>query len=211
MKQIIPSLIATSQEELCKRFDKVKNYFGTFHLDIMDGKFVKNKSLFFYFALPKKRFAYEVHLMINNPQGWIKKNWGKSNLIIFHIESFKNEKKIKEVIKFIKSKRKKVGIAINPKTKVKKIIPYLDLIDRVLIMSVNPGKYGSKFLPNNLNKIKEIKKLKPKLEVEVDGGINDKTFAFVKKSGANKFVVGGYLQKSEDVKRDIKRLREILK
>ena len=211
MKQIIPSLIATSQEELCKRFDKVKNYFGTFHLDIMDGKFVKNKSLFFYFALPKKRFAYEVHLMINNPQGWIKKNWGKSNLIIFHIESLRNEKEIKEVIKLIKSKRKKVGIAINPKTKGEKIIPYLNLIDRVLIMTVTPGKYGSKFLPDTLKKIKEIKKLKPKLEISVDGGINYKTIIFTKKFGVNKFTIGSYLQKSENIKKDIKRLKEKLR
>ena len=91
MKKVVPSLIANTQKELEKRFDKVKNYSKVFHLDIMDGKLVKNKSLFFDFILPKKRFKYEAHLMISNPLGWVKKNWKKSDLIIFHIESLKND------------------------------------------------------------------------------------------------------------------------
>jgi len=210
MKKIIPSLIATTQEELDKRFNIIKNYFKIFHLDIMDGKFVKNKSLFFDFKMPKKEFKYETHLMLDNPKKWIEKNWKKSGLIIFHIEALKSEIKVKEIIKLIKSKRRKVGIAISPKTEVKKIIPYLDLINRVLIMSVNPGRYGSEFIPDSLNKIKEIKKLKPKLKISVDGGINNKSILKISKAGADLFVVGSYLQKSRDIKKDIKKLRKFL-
>jgi len=211
-KIIVPSLIAKSQKELNKRFNKVKNYSEIFHLDVMDGKFVKNKSLFFDFVLPKKRFKYEAHLMINNPEGWIKENWKKSDLIIFHIESLKSEAKVKEIIKLIRSKRKKVGIAINPKTKVKKIIPYLNLIDMILVMTVNPGKYGSKFLQNTLKKVKEIRKLKPKLDIEVDGGINNQTISKAVRVGATSFVSGTYIQKSRNIKKDIGKLKnEILK
>jgi len=115
-KQIVPSLIAKTQKELDKRFNKVKKHFKTFHLDIMDGKFVRNKSLLFNFSLPKKGLKYEAHLMMKNPKKWIKENYKKSNLIIFHIKSCKNDKEIKELIKLIKSKRRKVGISLNPET-----------------------------------------------------------------------------------------------
>ena len=208
MKQIIPSLIAKSQKELEKRFDRVKNCSKVFHLDIMDGKFVKNKSLSFDFKLPKKQFKYEAHLMIKKPEKWIKKNWKKSNLIIFHVESLKNEAEVKNLIKLIKSKRKKVGISINPKTKIKKIINYLNLIDRVLVMTVVPGRYGAKFLPDVLKKVKEIKKLKPKLNVEIDGSVNLKTINRASNSGANLFVVGSFLQESKNPKKAIGNLKK---
>ena len=207
-KQIIPSLIAKTQKELEKRFDGIKNYSRVFHLDIMDGKFVRNKSLFFDFELPKGKFRYEAHLMIKKPEKWIKKNWKKSNLIIFHIESCKNESEVKNLIKLIKSKRKKVGISINPKTKVKKIIPYLSLVNMVLVMTVVPGKYGSKFLPDALKKVKDIRKLKPQLDIEVDGSINLKTINHAYRSGASSFVVGSFLQKSKNQKKAIEDLKK---
>ena len=209
-KQIIPSLIAKSQKELDIRFRKVKNYSKIFHLDIMDGKFVKNKSLMFDFNLPRGK-KYIAHLMVSNPLGWIKKNWRKVEITIFHVESCKNESKVKEIIKLIKSKKKKVGIAIIPKTSVKKIIPYLNSVDIVLIMTVVPGRYGSKFIPNTLKKVKELRKLKPKSDIRLDGGINLKTINLASKSGASSFVVGSYLQKSKDVKTSIKFLKNKLK
>ena len=207
MKQIIPSLIANSQKELELQFNKVKKHFKTFHLDIMDGKFVKNKSLLFDFVLPKRKYKYEVHLMVKNPKKWIEENSKKSNLIIFHIESVKSEKEARAIIKLIKSKKKKVGIAINPKTNANKIIPYLKIIDRILIMTVNPGKYGAKFIPNTLKKVKEIKKINSKINIELDGGINEKSIFQAKNSGANYFSIGSYLQKSKDMKKSIESLK----
>jgi len=203
-KTVIPALIARNQKELDKRFDNVKKHFKTFQLDIMDGKFVKNKSLMFNFKLLKRK-KYEAHLMVNSPEPWIRKNWKKVDTIIFHIESTKNPS---DVIKLIKSKRKKVGIALNPRSSVKKLVPCLNSINMVLVMTVNPGKYGSKFLPITLKKVKEIRKLKPKLNIEVDGGISDNTILRVSKAGANSFVSGSYLQKSEDVKKAKKVLME---
>ena len=207
-KQIIPSLIAKNQKELDKRFGKVKFHSKSFHLDIMDGKFVENKSLMFNFKLSKGK-KYEAHLMVKNPEEWIKKNLKKTDLIIFHIESCENESEAKKIINRIKSKKKKIGIAINPKTSVKKIIPFLNSIDMVLILTVKPGNYGARFLPNTLKKVKEIRKLKPKLDIEVDGGISEKTISLAGKSGANSFVSGSYLQKSLDVKKAIERLKII--
>jgi ribulose-phosphate 3-epimerase len=123
------------------------------------------------------------------------------------VETLRKAKEVYDLIDFIKSKKKKVGIAINPKTQVKKISQFLDFVDLVLVMTVNPGNYGSKFLPKMLNKIKEIRKLNKNIEIEVDGGMNDKTIGKAAKAGANRFVVGSYLQKSENVNKAMKGLR----
>jgi len=207
-KRIIPSIISENKEDLIKKINRIKNYSSLLQLDIMDGKFVKNESLNFNFKLPKSKVKYEIHLMTNNTEFWIKKNYKKANLIIFHIESTKNPEKI---INLIKRKKKKVGIAINPNTKVKKIIKYLGIINQVTVMTVNPGKYGAKFLPETLKKIKEIRKLNKKIEIEVDGGINNKTIKLAYKAGANKFISGSYLQNGENIKENLKTLNGLIK
>lgn len=195
--EIIPSIIAKNQKELDKRINKIKNHFSLIQLDIMDGKFVKNKSLNFDFKLPKGKQKYEAHLMLKTPEIWIKKNYKKCNTIIFHIEAVNNPE---EIIKLIKSKKKIVGIAINPKTKIKKIKPFLKKISMVTILTVNPGKYGARFISSSLKKVKELKKLNSRLNIEIDGGINDKTIKKVKLTGANKYISGSYLQKSKNIK-----------
>jgi len=187
---IIPSIIAKSQKEFDKRFEKVRS-FSTFHLDVMDGKFVKNKSLQFNFKLPKNK-KFEAHLMIKNPKTWIKKHRRKVDSIIIHYKTIKNlHPKLK----------KKFGIALNPSTSISHIKEYVKEINKVLIMSVNPGRYGSKFLNSTYKKVKELRKLYPKLRIEVDGGINPTTIKKLKKAGATQFVVGSYLQKSKDIKK----------
>jgi len=210
-RQIIPSLIAKNQRELDLKFNNVKDYSNVFHLDVMDGKFVRNKSLMFDFLLPREKTTYEAHLMIQNPEKWINQNYKKVNTIILHIESQNKGKEIKDLIRLVKSKSKRVGIAINPKTKVKEIIPYLNLIDRILIMTVNPGRYGSRFLSNNLKKVKQLRNINPKLDIEVDGGINNKTIIDAKKVGVNLFVSGSYLQNSDDINSSMKKLMEKIK
>jgi len=201
--QVIPSIIANSQKELERRIGLVNS--NVYQLDIMDGKFVKNKSLMFDFKLSKNK-KYEAHLMIKNPEKWIEKNWRKVDSIVFHFEAVKNPDKL---IGLIKGKRKKAGIAINPGTKISKIKIHLDEIDFILVMAVNPGKYGSKFMPKMLYKIKEIRKINPKMEIEVDGGINDKTILKAKKTGANRFIVGSYLQNSKNPKKAFAKLKKI--
>jgi|TARA_Y100000310_G_C20701271_1_gene830100 ribulose-phosphate 3-epimerase len=204
--KINPSLIANTQKELDEIFNKVKSYSNVFHVDVMDGKFVKNKSLLFDFKLPKGKFEYQTHLMVKNPREWIRKNSNKAFSITFHIESCK-DKEVEETIKLIKSKKKKVGIAINPKTNVKKIAPHLKSIDLVLVMTVTPGKYGSKFIPSTIKKVKEIRKLNPKMKIGIDGGINDKTIKKVSKLKLDFIVSGSYLQKSKNIKNAFKVLK----
>jgi len=206
VNKIIPSLIAKNQEEFDKRYKKVSKLSKTFHLDVMDGKFVKGESLNFDLELPKNN--YEAHLMIKDPEDWIKDNYQFAKLIIFHFSSVKDPRKI---IRLIKSKKRKVGISVNPNIPISKIKPYLKDLDRVLVMTVHPGKYGARLLPKDLKKISEIKKINPKLKVEVDGGINSKTIKKASEAGANSFVVGSYLQKAKEPKKALKNLEKLIK
>ena len=201
--QIIPSIISKTQKDLDKRLNKVKKHVKKVQLDVMDGKFAKNTSFEFNFKLPKG-LHYEAQLMIKDPQTWIEKHGHKVNTIIFHLESTKNTK---QVIKQIRQKKKKVGIAIKPSTKIEKLKPYIKLIDMVLIMTVNIGFYGGKFLPSQLKKVAQLRNSHPQLNIEVDGGISNKTIKAAKDAGANMFVSGSYIQKSKDVGKAIKSLR----
>jgi len=201
---IIPSIIAKSQEELEKVVNKVKDHSKILQLDIMDGKFVPTHSLDFDFKLPETNCKYEAHLMVSNPEKWIEKHYKITDVILVHIESTNNPEKI---IELVKSKGKKMGFVLNPETPIEKIKPYLDKIDQILIMTVNPGFYGSPFLPETLDKVKELRKLKPNLDIEVDGGINLNTIKKAYDAGTNLFISGSYLQKSKDVKKAIETLK----
>jgi ribulose-phosphate 3-epimerase len=208
-KQIIPSIIAKSQKELDERLGKVSKYASALQLDIMDGKFIRHKSFDFDFILPKMKCRIEAQLMIKNPEKWIEKNWKKADIII---PSFEGCRDFDDVIGLIKKKGKKAGIGINPETDIDRIKKYLGKVNHVTVMTVHPGKYGAKFLPKTLKKVKELRKLKPKLDIEVDGGINPETIKKAAQAGANKFVCGSYIQKSKDVKKAINILnREIKK
>ncbi|MBW2992265.1 ribulose-phosphate 3-epimerase [Candidatus Woesearchaeota archaeon] len=206
MKTIIPSIIAKNQKELERRIKKVSRYASVLQLDVMDGKFVRNKSFDFDFKLPRGR--YEMQLMVKDPIPWIEKHYRKVSVIIPSVEGYKD---VDKVIRLIRSKGKKVGLGINPETSVAKIKKYLGKIDMVTVMTVHPGRYGAKFLPKTLEKVKQLRKLKPKTDIEVDGGINVDTISKAALAGANRFVVGSYIQKSKDIKKAIHILKQKVK
>jgi ribulose-phosphate 3-epimerase len=204
-KMIIPAVIAKSQDELEKNILKVKDYVELIQLDFMDGNFVPNHSIDFDFELPESDCVYEAHLMVCDPIKWIKRYHDKVDMILTHFESCEDPS---EVIKFVRSKNKTIGFVLNPETPVKAIEDYLDDLDQVLIMTVNPGFYSSPFLPEMLDKISELRKLKPNLDIEVDGGITDKTISLVNKAGANMFVSGSYIVKANNVLKAVKNLND---
>ena len=225
--QIIPSIIAKNQKELNQRLQKVFSLSNIIQLDVMDGKFVKDKSLNFNFKLPRQIRSnnldnstksnnpkvYEAHLMMKNPLYWIKKNASKVDIIIVHIES----DDVEEAIKLIKGKNKRLGIALNPKTPVNAVIPLLKKmkINYVTILSVNTGRYGAKFIPPTLNKVKQLKEFKSKnklkFNIEIDGGLGVQHIVQAKRAGANIFISGSYLQSSNNVKGDYERLKKLIK
>ena len=205
---MIPAIIAKTQKELDDIFLKIKDYAYLLQLDIMDGRFVPNHSLDFGFRLPQGKYQFEAHLMIENPEEWVDKNWEKVDTIIAHFEAVKNPK---EIIKSVKNKAKKIAFALNPETEVDQVKDYIFDIEQVLVMTVHPGFYGSKFLPETLLKIKELRKLRPELDIEVDGGIKPVTIEKVNKAGANMFVSGSYLVQSDNLKERIAILKSKIK
>jgi ribulose-phosphate 3-epimerase len=206
-KWIIPAVIAKNQDELDERLSKVLDYVDLVQLDIMDNKFVPNQSLNFDIKLPVSKCNYEAHLMINHPEIWIENNIYKVDMVLVHYESCNNPKKI---IKQVRMSDKKIGFVLNPETPISNLNGFLNDIDQVLIMTVNPGFYGSPFLPEMLEKISMLRKEKPYLDIEVDGGITDRTISLVEKAGANMFVSGSYIVKSDNVENAINTLKKIV-
>jgi len=205
-KQIIPTIISNNQKELDELLNKLGKEYKHFQIDIMDGKFVKNKSNWFDIKLNKK-YTYEAHLMVNNPEEYIKKNYKKFDVLIANYEKIK---KPLELIKFVKSKNKKIGFALNPETSIMHIEPYLKSIDRILILTVHPGQYGAEFVNETLKKINMLR-MKYNKDIEVDGHINIETIKLCKKAGANLFAVGSYLHYSKNIKKSMIELKHNIK
>jgi len=204
-KHIIPAIIAKNQSEITDRINKVQEYVSMIQLDVMDGEFVQNTSLDFDFLLPDSTCSYEAHLMIAEPEEWIKSHHSKVETILVHIESTSSPQTI---IDLVKDKGKRIGFVLNPETPLSLIDPYLDQLDQVLIMTVKPGFYGSPFLPEMTEKIKKLRSKQPNLDIEVDGGITDKTIELVNEAGANMFVSGSYIVKSDQVDVAVQTLKQ---
>lgn len=195
-KIIIPAVIAKTQQELDDILEKIGNRASLLQLDVMDGKFVPNNSLDFDFEVPEESYQFEAHLMIENPGLWVERNHEKIETIIAHFEAVTNPQKL---IESIKSRKKRTAFALNPETDIDSIRDYLPEIDQILIMTVHPGFYGSPFLPEMMDKIRTLRELRPDLDIEVDGAINQDTIEMVDEAGANMFVSGSYLIRSEDI------------
>lgn len=198
--------MAKSQKELNHDLKNLQGAAKTIHLDVVDGKFAHNKTFQFPFRLSKK-FNYNAHLMVKNPEKWVDKYGSKVELIIFQPEVL-TKKKVSLLIKKIKNKKKKVGLALSPQTKVKDVQDFLKDINYILILTVHPGFYGSKFLPENLKKITQVKKINHKIKIIVDGGMNPKTIVKAAKAGADYFVSGSYTTKADDPQKSIKELKK---
>lgn len=178
------------------------------HIDVMDGKFVPDTQFNKFNEINAinmvSKYPLDIHLMVENPIEYIYQlNNMKIEFITFHIEV---EKDINKLIDAIKEKGYKVGIAIKPNTKISKLEPYLDKIDMILVMSVEPGKGGQSFIPTTTTRIEEVRKLiKDKnILIEVDGGINDETI--IKIQDANIAVVGSYIINSNNYQKQIEKI-----
>ena len=146
--------------------------------------------------------------MVSEPEKWVNDmSDAGADIFTFHIESLKNEIKIIKLIKTIKLKNMKVGIAVKPETSIERIIPYIENINMVLIMTVEPGFGGQEFMHNMMEKVCFLRNRYPKLDIEVDGGLNLETTKVAKDSGANMIVAGSYIFKSNP-KEVIKSMKE---
>ena len=208
---ISPSILSADFANLEADIKRVEPYVPWVHIDVMDGHFVPNISIGVPVVKSIRKITnlfLDTHLMIENPIKYVDAFIDAgSDLITFHYEATK-EKTI-ETIEKIKSRNKKVGISIKPKTKPEEIKEYINLVDMVLIMTVEPGFGGQKFMQDCADKILEIKKYSKNkdLIIQIDGGINELTGQICKDLGANSLVAGSYIYNSQDIKKAIESLK----
>ena len=209
--KIAPSILSADFGNLQKSINLVKEA-EWLHVDVMDGHFVPNITIGPVVVKGLRGYTSQIldtHLMISDPakylEDFIKAG---SDRITFHIEATNDPI---GVINLIRSFGAKVGISIKPNTGVEAIADYISLIDQILVMSVEPGFGGQKFMTNSLNKIQAISALRKKLNkdllIVVDGGINQETGLLCKEAGANVLVAGSYIFNSDNPNERIRTLR----
>lgn len=210
---ISPSILSADFADLKTDIKKVEPYVDWLHIDVMDGHFVPNISIGVPVVKSVRKITnlfLDTHLMIDNPIKYVDafSNSG-SDLITFHYEACENKNEIIKTIEKIKSNNKKAGISIKPKTPPKIIKDYINMVDLVLIMTVEPGFGGQEFITHCADKIPFIKKYSKNdnLIIQIDGGINDKTGKICTKSGANSLVAGSYIYNSDNIKKSIELLQ----
>lgn len=198
MKTLAPSILAADMLNLGDEIKRIEDSGSLYvHIDVMDGSFVPNIS----FGMPiisaarkATNLVLDVHAMIIEPDKYIDSFIDAgADIVTFHIEALDN-RRILEAIDKIHKRGKKVGISLKPLTDAESVFPYLDLIDMVLVMTVEPGFGGQSFMHGMMEKVSAIRnqidKKSLNVDIQVDGGINNETIKIANESGANIFVLG---------------------
>lgn len=215
MNILSPSILSADFTKLGEEIETIDNAGAEYiHVDVMDGMFVPSIS----YGMPVIKSirkstgkVFDVHLMISEPIRYIADFAASgAGMITVHVEACSD---VVATIEKIREYKLKVGITLNPDTPVSAIKPYLNRVDMVLIMSVNPGFGGQKFITSSVDKIKEVKRLRDELnlsyDIEVDGGINIDNLATVLEAGANVIVAGSAIFRG-DAAENVKKFKSIM-
>ena len=208
--QILPSLLAADFGRLADEILRAEaSGAEALHLDVMDAHFVPNLSfgpdVVALAARTAPGFYRNVHLMMTRPDLYLEA-FAKAGAqtIQIHVEA---DCDIHTELKRIRAMGLKNAIVINPETPVEHLFPYLDEIDEALVMTVHPGYGGQKFIEDCMPKVETLRRMRPNLDIMVDGGINAETALIAAKAGANQFVAGSYLFKQADMKAAVDAMR----
>lgn len=208
--KISPSILASDYANLEKELNKCKQAGADLiHIDVMDGHFVPNISIGIPVVSAIKKVCdipFDVHLMISEPLRYAE-DFAKAgaDIICFHAESNSD---IKATIDKIKELGKRAALAVKPNTPIDVVLPYLDDLSMVLVMTVEPGFGGQSFMECTMPKIEKIREINKTIDIEVDGGINLDTVKIASKAGANVFVAGSAVFNSPDPQKAINDLKE---
>ncbi len=219
MVEISTSILSVKKgEESTTFFELESAKTDYFHIDVMDGKFVKKdtyRKMLEYASYIKRisNLPLDVHLMVEDIKGAIQDFLAvEPNIITFHFEACRDKKEVYEMINYIKENHCKVGLSIKPDTKIEEIYEFLPYIHMCLIMTVEPGKGGQTLLKGMIRKIENlknyIKKNQIEIDIEADGGINLKTAPEVKNAGANVLVAGTAILMAKNFKIIIEELKK---
>lgn len=208
--KISPSMLASDYANLKNELEKCeKGGADLIHLDVMDGHFVPNISIGAPVIAAMKKVCsvpFDVHLMISDPYFYADDFIGAgADIITFHTEC---DSDIEKTIDKIISGGCRAGLAVKPDTPIEAIYPYLDKLSMVLVMTVEPGFGGQSFMESVMPKVRAVREKCPGIDIQVDGGINTETVKIAGAAGANVFVAGSAVFKSDDPAKTIKTLKQ---
>ncbi|GEB10670.1 ribulose-phosphate 3-epimerase [Streptococcus equinus] len=214
--KIAPSILAADYANFASELKRIEETSAEYvHIDIMDGQFVPNITFGADVVASMRKHSklvFDCHLMVVNPERFVDAfAQAGADIMTIHAESTLH---IHGAIQKIKKAGMKAGVVINPGTPVSAIEPVLSLVDQVLIMTVNPGFGGQAFIPEMLEKVEKVAKIRDEkgydFDIEVDGGVDNKTIKACYQAGANVFVAGSYLFKATDLAAQVETLRVAL-
>ncbi|MGD1119608.1 MAG: ribulose-phosphate 3-epimerase [Dehalococcoidales bacterium] len=206
--RVVPAILTDDPAMLEQLVHQAETFTDYAQFDVMDGKFVPSFSVTCdRIAALKTKLKWEAHLMVLHPEACLAdfKQAGAKK-IVFHYEATPSPQ---DIIKNIKKLGMGVGLAVNPATPVSAFSPLVKQLDSVLFLSVNPGFYGAKFIPEVLEKIGELRRLYPKIEIGIDGGIKESNIARIARSGVDVIYVGSAIFLQPDPASSYRRLTEL--
>ena len=192
LNRLVPAILTEDPEALESMLHQTETFTNYAQIDIMDGQFVPSRSITWeHLTRLSIKLTWEAHLMVLHPEkqleGFQKAGAQK---VVFHYETTSSPQ---DVISLARQVGLGVGLAVNPETPITAVLPLVSEVDSVLLLSVNPGFYGSKFIPEVMDKVAELRHIRPELEIGIDGGIKESNIVRVAQTGVDDICVGSAL------------------